>query len=83
VAAENVDELHEAEVEHQAEDIDPTRFYEFDVKITDAMATTNQVLCIGDGWYDYKVEKCLKAGDILRCEIEEPPRYMNVKVIRQ
>jgi hypothetical protein len=34
------------------------------------------------GWWDYKVVKRLRAGDKLKCEIEDPPINMNVKVVR-
>ncbi|CAJ2652922.1 unnamed protein product [Trifolium pratense] len=39
--------------------------------------------CISEGWNDYKLEKMLNAGDLLRCTIENPPRYMNIEVIRR
>jgi hypothetical protein len=34
------------------------------------------------GWYDFKIVKRLRAGDKLQCEIEDPPTYMNIKVVR-
>ncbi|MCI01693.1 B3 DNA-binding domain protein [Trifolium medium] len=38
---------------------------------------------ISEGWNDYKLEKMLNAGDVLRCTIEDPPTYMNIEVIRR
>ncbi|MCI20637.1 hypothetical protein A2U01_0041799, partial [Trifolium medium] len=37
---------------------------------------------LGDGWYDFKDDKRLRAGDVPRCTIEDPPTHMNVKVVR-
>jgi hypothetical protein len=37
---------------------------------------------ITKGWNDYKIERGLRAGDIVRFNIEEPPQYVNVRVIR-
>ncbi|MCH79379.1 B3 DNA-binding domain protein, partial [Trifolium medium] len=37
---------------------------------------------LGKGWYYYKNEKGLNVGDVMQCTIEDPPRYMNVRVIR-
>jgi hypothetical protein len=34
------------------------------------------------GWYDYKIVKRLRAGDILECQIDDPPSLMNIKVVR-
>jgi hypothetical protein len=34
------------------------------------------------GWWDYKVVKELRAGDMLECEIEDPPTNMKIKVYR-
>ncbi|GAU30750.1 hypothetical protein TSUD_145480 [Trifolium subterraneum] len=38
---------------------------------------------ITETWNEYKVEKKLNAGDVLRCTIEQPSRYMNIEIIRR
>ncbi|WJX89633.1 Calcium-dependent protein kinase [Trifolium repens] len=106
--------------DHEDDDL-----YEFDVKVTEAMAYTKQVLhfpnntskevlgkkqsyiylrdldteyltkCtvktskrnpnekyIGDGWYAFKLRKNLRPNDVMHFQIERPPKFMNVKVVR-
>ncbi|WJX38466.1 hypothetical protein P8452_26128 [Trifolium repens] len=122
-AAQNVEDFIEPEVDQPAREINLAQLYAFDVKITAAMATTNQVFhfpkptsrhvlrtnqtqifirdvdtgtvqkChistadrnknekyISRGWNEYKIHRGLKCGDVVSCNIEDPPRYMNVKV---
>ncbi|GAU41550.1 hypothetical protein TSUD_140820 [Trifolium subterraneum] len=34
-----------------------------------------------EGWYTFVRQKHLRPGDVLHCTVEDPPQYMNVKVI--
>ncbi|GAU30749.1 hypothetical protein TSUD_145470 [Trifolium subterraneum] len=123
---DNDDEDIAEPVVEDDESIDPTPFFTFDVKITEAMGTTKQVFhfpkktakyilftnqtqiglrdletgrvfnCaiktasrninekyIGVDWYNYKEMKILRSGDVVQCEIEDPPHFMNVNVVRR
>jgi hypothetical protein len=37
---------------------------------------------LGAGWYEFKVWKDLKPDDVLYFQVEQPPKYMNVRVVR-
>jgi hypothetical protein len=37
---------------------------------------------LGDGWYAFKVRKNLRPNDVMHFQIERPPKFMNVKVVR-
>jgi hypothetical protein len=60
-------------------DVDTGRVW--DCTINTAVRNLNEKM-LTKGWWDYKVVKELRAGDMLECEIEDPPTNMKIKVYR-
>jgi hypothetical protein len=61
-------------------DVDTGRVWDCTVKT--AERNPNEKM-LTQGWYDYKVVKRLRAGDKLKCAIEDPPINMKIKVVRR
>jgi hypothetical protein len=60
-------------------DVDTGRLWDCTIKTADRNPNEKMLT---KGWYDYKVVKRLKAGDKLKCEIQDPPTMMEIKVVR-
>jgi hypothetical protein len=59
-------------------DIDTTYFVKCTIKTSKRNPNEKY---LGAGWYDFKVLKDLRLNDVLHFQIEQPPKYMNVKVV--